>query len=1040
MARKTTKKNEIRFADELILNRFLLNQIGFEDFKDLSNTLKPAKEGWKEDGSSYFYDFLINSSFFSNAQIDKDTLLGYDMNIARHTKAMQGKRPDPIVWKYFQWACLLFTEIFLDKFFTDSKKLLQDLNAFKQSHAEWNHIPPYTLEDINKVAVWNATGSGKTLLMHVNLLQYKYYLAKHHKEDSLNKILLITPNEGLSRQHLDNFNLSQISAEFFDKNAGSLFAKDTIQIIDINKLKEEGKVGKGKDAKTIDVNSFENNNLVFVDEAHKGARSDEQITKNTRDKLSSKGFAFEYSATLGQAVEAADKKDMRYEYCKCTLFDYSYSWFYKDGYGKDYRIMNLKDDTNKEYRKIYLTGCLLAFYQQLLTWDNHSAEYKQFNWEKPLLVFVGATVVGRQNKNNQAEQISDAMDILHFLADFVHNKQQSIDHINQLLENKFKSGGDVFANTFTLITKRGEDVYNDILRLIFKSQASGALHLNKLKSIEGEISMRIANNPPFGVINVGEPEMLLEKCQNTGLFVLGEENFSTSLFDTIKEQDSEVNVLIGSKKFMEGWDCFRVSTMGLMHVGQQEGSQIIQLFGRGVRLKGYQKRLKRTSRSEYRGGPYHKEVVNCMETLNIFGVKANYMEKFEDYLKREGMPTGRKIEFVIPVLKNLPNKKLKIVRLKSGVDFKKNGEKPTLQYVPYIQQNKVQVDWYPKIQALKSEEIKDSERDLKKETNLLTPAHLAFMDWERLYLELEEYKAEKSWYNLNLNVEDIKQLFNKHNDWYELYIPREDLRITSFADFEQVYDISLTLVKKYCDKFYTYKKSDWEKDKLEYCEIKPDDNNFIEEYKIYVRDSEQDVIARIKELENLIKSKQFKDFDMTLASAIYFDKHLYNPLLLKTNKNELLEVKPVPLNEGEGKFVTDLRGYCQSHKEELKDQEVYLLRNRSKVGIGFFEEGGFFPDFILWIIKGNAQRVVFIDPKGTRNLNGKKDPKIMFYQRIKEIERQLKDSSITLDSFILSVTDKELINWALDWEVEDFGERHFLFQSDKNYIKRIFDK
>ena len=64
----------------------------------------------------------------------------------------------------------------------------------------------------------------------------------------------------------------------------------------------------------------------------------------------------------------------------------------------------------------------------------------------------------------------------------------------------------------------------------------------------------------------------------------------------------------------------------------------------------------------------------------------------------------------------------------------------------------------------------------------------------------------------------------------------------------------------------------------------------------------------------------------------------------------------------------------------------------------------------------------------------------MFYQRIKEIERQLKDSSITLDSFILSVTDKELINWALDWEVEDFGEQHFLFQSDKNYIKRIFDK
>jgi len=1036
MARKTTKKNEIRFADELILNRFLLNQIGFEDFKDLSNTLKPAKEGWKEDGSSYFYDFLINSSFFSNAQIDKDTLLGYDMNIARHTKAMQGKRPDPIVWKYFQWACLLFTEIFLDKFFTDRKKLLQDLNAFKQSHAEWNHIPPYTLEDINKVAIWNATGSGKTLLMHVNLLQYKYYLAKHHEEDSLNKILLITPNEGLSRQHLDNFNLSQIPAEFFDKNAGSLFSKDVLQIIDIPKLKEEGKV------KTISVESFEDNNLVFVDEVHKGSQGEKW--KENRDKLSANGFAFEYSATLGQAIKSSKDKSLEEEYAKTTLFDYSYKWFYEDGYGKDYRILNLKDDTNQEIRNLYLVGCLLSFYQQLLVWESNQKESQLFNIEKPLWVFVGATVTAVRKTKGQ--QVSDVLDVLLFLADFVSNKQQSIASLDQLLERGMPdtTGKNIFSNTFRFVNEQGlygEQLYNLIMNKIFHaSSGGGVLHLKELKGNTGEISLCIGENEAFGLINVGDAPELLKLCRLDNNLLVSEQNFSGSMFDSIKNAKSPINILIGSKKFTEGWDCFRVSTMGLMNVGVNEGSEIIQLFGRGVRLKGYKNNLKRSSALEnYTVGAQKKDAVHCLETLNIFGVRANYMDQFKAYLQDEGLPEGDIVEFTIPVLKNLPNKKLKIVRLKGGVDFKKNGEKPNLQYVQYVQQNKVQVDWYPKIQMLKSHEAMGGDRELTKETHHLTSAHLAFMDWERLYLELEEYKAEKSWYNLNLNVEDIKQLFN-HNDWYELYIPREDLRITSFADFEQVYDIALTLVKKYCDKFYTYKKSDWEKDKLEYCEIKPDDNNFIEEYKIYVRDSEQDVIARIKELENLIKSKQFKDFDMTLASSIYFDKHLYNPLLLKTNKNELLEVKPVPLNEGEGKFVTDLRGYCQSHKEELKDQEVYLLRNRSKVGIGFFEEGGFFPDFILWIIKGNAQRVVFIDPKGTRNLNGKKDPKIMFYQRIKEIERQLKDSSITLDSFILSVTDKERINWALDWEVEDFGERHFLFQSDRNYIKRIFDK
>ena len=52
--------------------------------------------------------------------------------------------------------------------------------------------------------------------------------------------------------------------------------------------------------------------------------------------------------------------------------------------------------------------------------------------------------------------------------------------------------------------------------------------------------------------------------------------------------------LIGSKKFTEGWSSWRVCTLGLMNIGKKEGSQIIQLFGRGVRLKGYNFSLKRS--------------------------------------------------------------------------------------------------------------------------------------------------------------------------------------------------------------------------------------------------------------------------------------------------------------------------------------------------------------------------------------------------------------------------------------------------------------
>ena len=75
--------------------------------------------------------------------------------------------------------------------------------------------------------------------------------------------------------------------------------------------------------------------------------------------------------------------------------------------------------------------------------------------------------------------------------------------------------------------------------------------------------------------------------------------------------------------------------MGLMNVGRGEGSEIIQLFGRGVRLKGYQFGLKRSRRLNgmVYDTPNHIEE---LETLNIFGVRANYMRQFKEYLGRRG--------------------------------------------------------------------------------------------------------------------------------------------------------------------------------------------------------------------------------------------------------------------------------------------------------------------------------------------------------------------------------------------------------------------
>ena len=111
-----------------------------------------------------------------------------------------------------------------------------------------------------------------------------------------------------------------------------------------------------------------------------------------------------------------------------------------------------------------------------------------------------------------------------------------------------------------------------------------------------------------------------------------------------------------------------------------------------------------------------------------------------------------------------------------------------------------------------------------------------------------------------------------------------------------------------------------------------------------------------------------------------------------------------------------------------------MLRNESRKGIGFFEASGFYPDFILWVNEGQKQRVVFVDPKGIRNLQGLDHPKIQLFKTLKEeVEPTLNDQDISLDSYIISNTpyNQEIFRWG---ERLDFLKNHVLFDTDDEYF------
>jgi len=216
---------------------------------------------------------------------------------------------------------VLFTEIVLDNLRNRKIEFLYELNEFSRDYsqeADIKLIDGFTENDLKKLAFWMATGSGKTLIMHIN-----YHQFFHYDLFSPDNIILITPNEGLSKQHFDELEKSGVPCRLYGGSLSSfgVTSEREILVIEMTKFVEEKKGG----GVTLPVDRFEGKNLVFVDEGHKGRRSEEQKWAKLRNKLAEDGFVFEYSATFGQILSESNKEILR-EYAKSIVFDYSYKY------------------------------------------------------------------------------------------------------------------------------------------------------------------------------------------------------------------------------------------------------------------------------------------------------------------------------------------------------------------------------------------------------------------------------------------------------------------------------------------------------------------------------------------------------------------------------------------------------------------------------------------------------------------------------------------------------------------------------------------
>ena len=220
--------------------------------------------------------------------------------------------------RYYQVLALLFTECF----FADR----QQSEGFDTSSKQ---------EDQRMLAYWMATGSGKTHIMHLNILQYLHHFckkdnARRNPQAKTLQIFLTTPLANLIKQHerelkpyVDKLNETYNNRIelTIDTTQGLLQKED-----DYFHLPDEGEIRR----------------LILVDEAHIGLTSQQSGKfRELRNRLNvQNSFLFEYSATFHNiAKELAD------EYDSAIIYRYDYARFYSDGYGKDHFFKPIAADT-----------------------------------------------------------------------------------------------------------------------------------------------------------------------------------------------------------------------------------------------------------------------------------------------------------------------------------------------------------------------------------------------------------------------------------------------------------------------------------------------------------------------------------------------------------------------------------------------------------------------------------------------------------------------------------------------------------------------
>jgi len=610
------------------------------------------------------------------------------------------------------------------------------------------------------------------------------------------------------------------------------------------------------------------------------------------------------------------------------------------------------------------------------------------------------------------------------------------ERVRRIFGGEFRNeqGEDVFEHKFERL-RRGFDL-EDLYEKVFNGR--GKLRILEIKRAEGEFGLRLGENAYFGVVNIGDVSAFKKLLKEKG-FEIEQDAISDSLFDSIKRENSTINILIGSKKFIEGWDTWRVSCMGLLNIGKGEGPQIIQLFGRGVRLKGKNLSLKRSGNPE----------ISILETLNIYGISADYIGKFLSAIKKEEVEFE---EIKVPV--RVLNREIWKDFPYPTKDESKRFERERILHLRVDTAISASMNLVPIMAVYTAQEQREEVQSSTVRTEIASKSiadlvDIELFDWERIYTELLEFRRERVYLNLSFDLETLKTILIER---CKVIVPN-DFEVKDLQDLKNLENVAISLLKSYIDKFYKREKGRFEKDIITYKPAREQLSLFrlasdkVEYYTLTVPADKSKLIEKLKRLVEDMHALLDEQKEGDILPRIVINNSVFVPLLLE---KEGISISPPGLNEGEKEFLEGLRDYLTKNRKLLDEYHIVLLRNEAREGVGFMLDWGeFYPDFILWLRekKGNRMDIVFIEPKGLKMLGD-----VFNYEKVRFLSEGLKETfkkqyenwQVEVKGFILSTTPYEELRRGQAIEgsksKEEYEEKNILFLEDRNWAEKFFER